>query len=77
MRTVLNAVAAVLARHDWSGLFPASEDFVAFIAEHDEGIAEKVESLRAANPPERADRGRACSWSPTTTMISAYATMNV
>jgi hypothetical protein len=55
VRTVLNAAAAVLARHDWSGLFPASEDFVAFIAEHDEGLAEKIESLRAANPPERAE----------------------
>jgi hypothetical protein len=52
---VLNAVAAVLARHDWSGLFPVAEDFVAFIAEHDEGFEEKIESLRAANPPRRAE----------------------
>jgi hypothetical protein len=55
VRTVLNAAAAVLARHDWSGLFPTSADFVTFIAEHDEGYAEKAESLRAANPPERAE----------------------
>jgi hypothetical protein len=54
-RTVLNAVAAVLARHDWSALFPVADDFVAFIAEHDEGFEEKIESLRAANPPERAE----------------------
>lgn len=55
VRVVLNAAATVLARHDWSKLFPASEDFVAFILEHDEGIAEKIESLRVANPPERAE----------------------
>jgi hypothetical protein len=55
VRTVLNAAAAVLARHHWSDLFSASEDFVAFIAEHDQGIAEKVESLRTANPPEQAE----------------------
>jgi hypothetical protein len=54
VRTVLNAAAAVLARHNWSALFPVSDDFVAFIAEHDEGSQEKVESLRACNPPERA-----------------------
>jgi hypothetical protein len=55
VRTVLNATATVLARHDWSALFPVSHDFVAFIAEHDEGIQEKIESLRACNPSERAE----------------------
>jgi hypothetical protein len=55
VRTVLNATAALLARHTWSALFPVSDDFVAFIAEHDEGIQEKVESLRACNPSERAE----------------------
>jgi hypothetical protein len=55
VRTVLNATAAVLARHNWCALFPVSDDFVAFIAEHDEGTQEKIESLRACNPPERAE----------------------
>ena len=55
VRTVLKATAAVLARHTWSALFPVSDDFVAFIAEHDEGIQEKIESLRACNPSERAE----------------------
>jgi hypothetical protein len=36
-------------------LFPVSDDFVSFIAEHDEGIHEKIESLRACNPSERAE----------------------
>ncbi|RKQ88361.1 hypothetical protein C8N24_6403 [Solirubrobacter pauli] len=54
-RTLLNAVAAILARYDWTGIFTPTDDFVTFIAEHDEGYAEKVESLRAANPPERAE----------------------
>jgi YD repeat-containing protein len=53
-RTVLNAVAAALARRDWTGVIAPTEDFVAFIAEHDEDIAPKRESLRAVNPPERA-----------------------
>jgi hypothetical protein len=55
VRTVLNATAAVLARHDWSALFPVSDDFVTFIAEHDEGVEEKIESLRVCNPSERAE----------------------
>ena len=54
-RTLLNAVAAVLARYDWTGIFTPTDDFVAFIAEHDEGLEEKAESLRACNPPDRAE----------------------
>jgi hypothetical protein len=53
-RTVLNAVACVLARRDWEGVITPADDFVVFIAEHDEGIGPKRESLRVVNPPERA-----------------------
>jgi hypothetical protein len=53
-RTVLNAVAAALVRRDWAGVISPTADFVAFIAEHDEDVAPKRESLRAVNPPERA-----------------------
>jgi hypothetical protein len=53
-RTVLTAVASVLARRDWAGVIAPTEDFVAFIAEHDEDIGPKRESLHAVNPPERA-----------------------
>jgi YD repeat-containing protein len=52
-RVVLNAVAKRLARHDWSGVFTPTEDFVVFIAEHDEGFALKYESVLEVNPPER------------------------
>jgi hypothetical protein len=52
-RTVLNAVASALARRDWAGVIAPTDDFVAFIVEHDEGIAPKRESLRAVNPPKR------------------------
>ena len=52
-RVVLNAIAAELARRDWSELISLTEDFVVFIAEHDEGYRCKADSVRAANPPER------------------------
>jgi hypothetical protein len=52
-RTVLNDVAALLARHDWSGLVEPTSDFVVFIAEHDEGYAPKAASVRAVNPADR------------------------
>lgn len=50
---MLHEVAALLARHDWDRLITPTEDFVVFVAEHDEGIAPKYESLRAINPPDR------------------------
>jgi hypothetical protein len=52
-RVVLNAVAERLARHDWSGVFAPTDDFVVFIAEHDEGFALKYESVLEVNPPDR------------------------
>jgi YD repeat-containing protein len=52
-RVVLNAVARRLARHVWAGIFVPTEDFVVFIAEHDEGFAPKYESVLEVNPPER------------------------
>jgi hypothetical protein len=54
-RVVLGAAAALLARHDWSGLLTPTEDFVVFIAEHDEGIPPKLASVRAVNPPDRLE----------------------
>jgi hypothetical protein len=52
-RTVLTEVAKRLARRDWSGVFRPTEDFVVFIAEHDEGFAPKHASVREVNPSER------------------------
>lgn len=52
-RTVLTEVARRLALHEWDGVFEPTEDFVVFIAEHDEGYAEKHASVREVNPPER------------------------
>ena len=54
-RTILTEVARLLVRLDWRGLITPTEDFVAFIAEHDEDYPPKYESLRAINPPERAE----------------------
>jgi len=62
-RVVLNAIAAELARRDWSELISLTEDFVVFIAEHDEGYRCKADSVRAANPPERVAAWDA-AWPP-------------
>ncbi len=53
-RTVLHSVAAALARRDWAGVLAPAEDFVVFIAEHDEDVPPKRESLHKSNPPGRA-----------------------
>jgi hypothetical protein len=50
---LLTKVAARLARHDWGSDFRITEDFVAYIDQHDVGLEWKRASLRAANPPER------------------------
>lgn len=66
---VLNAVAAVLSRHDWRGVMSPTDDFVVYRMGHDEDLRWAHESVRAANPPERlavwdrnwpsgADRGK-------------------
>src|SRR5690606_20994068 len=52
-RVVLNAAAKRLARQDWSGIITPTDDFVVFIAEHDEGFEPKYESVLEVNPPER------------------------
>lgn len=52
-RVVLNAAAARLARHDWASILTTTDDFIVYIAEHDEGYAPKHDSVRAVNPPER------------------------
>jgi hypothetical protein len=62
-RVVLNAIAGELARRDWSELLSLTEDFVVFIAEHDEGYRCKADSVRAANPPERVAAWDA-AWPP-------------
>ena len=52
-RAILHEVAALLARHDWNGLVTPTEDFVVFVAEHDEDITPKHDSVRAVNPADR------------------------
>jgi hypothetical protein len=52
-RVVLNAAAAHLARHDWEPLLATTDDFIVYIAEHDEGVRPKHDSARAVNPPAR------------------------
>jgi hypothetical protein len=52
-RVVLNTAAARLAGHDWSPMLTTTDDFIVFIAEHDEGYAPKHDSARAVNPPKR------------------------
>lgn len=55
-RVVLGAAAARLARADWSAMLTLTDDFVVFVAEHDEGFEEKLASVRESNPPERVAR---------------------
>ncbi|WP_354697357.1 hypothetical protein DSM112329_02980 [Paraconexibacter sp. AEG42_29] len=55
--TVLGAVARELAQADWRGVAVPTEDFVVYVAEHDEGVAAKAASVRAHNPP-----GRVAAW---------------
>ena len=62
-RAVLGAVAAELARNPLPAVLEPTEDFVVFIAEHDEGFAPKVDSIRRHNPPERVARWEA-AWPP-------------
>lgn len=52
-RVVLNAAAARLARHDWRSTLATTDDFIVYIAEHDEGYAPKHQSARAVNPATR------------------------
>jgi hypothetical protein len=52
-----------LAGADWAPELRPTPDFVVFIAEHDEGFAPKVESIREHNPPEQVMRWEE-SWPP-------------
>ena len=52
-RTILTEVARLLARRDWTGVFTPTEDFIVYIAEHDEVFAPKHASVREVNPAER------------------------
>jgi YD repeat-containing protein len=60
-RAVLGEVAQRLATASFAPMLAKTDDFVAFIAEHDEGLAPKVRSIRAHNPPEQVARWEA-SW---------------
>ena len=53
-RTILAAVCRELAVDPPASLRPTA-DFVVLFAEHDEGVAEKVDAIRAVNPPARAE----------------------
>lgn len=50
---VLDAVGAIVSRHDWRGMMTPTEDFVVYHTGHDEGLRSANESVRAANPAER------------------------
>lgn len=54
-RVVLGAVARRLSDDALSGL-RKTDDFVAWVAEHDEGLAEKISSIRLHNAPEAVAR---------------------
>jgi YD repeat-containing protein len=62
-RTVLTEAAKLLARRDWDPLLQLTDDFVVYIAEHDEGVSEKQASVREVNPPDRVARWDA-AWRP-------------
>jgi YD repeat-containing protein len=62
-RTVLTEVAKLLARRDWDPLLQLTDDFIVYIAEHDEGVAEKQASVREVNPADRVARWDA-AWRP-------------
>ena len=55
-RTVLTEAAKLLARRDWDPLLQLTDDFIVYIAEHDEGVAEKQASVREVNPANRVTR---------------------
>jgi hypothetical protein len=50
---VLDAAAALLARHDWSGLVRTTPDFVVYTAGHDRDTETQLASVRRVNPAER------------------------
>ncbi len=54
-RVVLGAVARRLSNDALPGL-RKTDDFVAWVAEHDEGLTEKVSSIRLHNAPEAVAR---------------------
>ena len=62
-RTVLTEVAKLLARRSWDPILKLTDDFVVYIAEHDEGFAEKHASVHEVNPPDRLARWNA-AWPP-------------
>ncbi len=58
-RAVLGAVAASLADADLGPELQRTDDFVVYIAEHDEGFTEKPASIRARHPPQAVRRWEA------------------
>jgi YD repeat-containing protein len=55
-RIVLTEAAKLLARRDWNELLRPTDDFIVYIAEHDEGVDDKRHSLRDVNPADRIAR---------------------
>lgn len=58
-RVVLTEVARRTLARTWPAEIVRADDFVAFIAEHDEGFAPKVASIREVNSPDRIARWEA------------------
>jgi YD repeat-containing protein len=58
LRVVLGEVARRLSDGELPGL-TKTDDFVAWVAEHDEGLAEKIVSIRLHNSPEAVARWEA------------------
>ena len=55
-RAVLTEVTRRLLVRPWAPKLVRTDDFVAFIAEHDEGFAPKVASIHEVNSPEQVAR---------------------
>lgn len=55
LRFVLNRLAALLASQDWGTILTLTDDFVVYIAEHDEGWTPKYRSMCEANPSDRVE----------------------
>jgi hypothetical protein len=58
-RAVLTEVTRRLLARPWAPKLVRTDDFVAFIAEHDEGFASKVTSIHEVNPPDQVARWEA------------------
>ena len=72
-RAVLNEVAALLARHDWTGVLKSRRAIsVVFIAEHDEGYAPKAAMLSARPTQPTGSRNGKPNWPPGASQDDEY-----